>query len=203
MRYSQIPSWLDKLAQEEQDTATDEQDTTEAGNSESQDSGDDQSAESSDQPPADGEGEQPAEGEQQPSSDSGVTSEQIGGEIDALKKELEELKSNKDLEDEVERLKKKIDNINIDDDTNLNDSIYQSASKVAYVKRAMRRIFKKRASYLTTEQQEAVMNELRKNGDIPYQQLAQSMADTIGAKEDDIFMFLTNFANSNKHRRDL
>ena len=65
---------------------------------------------------------------------------QLQEEIKKLKEQVDELTGEEKLQHEIDNLKKRMDNIVVQDDPNMNDSIYQSASKIAYVKRCLRRI---------------------------------------------------------------
>jgi hypothetical protein len=69
-----------------------------------------------------------------------VTDENVQKELDTLKKQIEDLSKEKDLQAEIDMLKKKIENFNIVDNADLNSSINQSASKLSFIKRALRRL---------------------------------------------------------------
>lgn len=80
-------------------------------------------------------------GEQQPFDDGqpidfGMDS---NPEMEDLKKRLEELEKDKTLQGQVNVLKRKLDRLQINDDPNLNDSIFQSATK-KYVMRRISRL---------------------------------------------------------------
>lgn len=70
-----------------------------------------------------------------PAPDAGLAKE-----IEDLKKEIEGLKSEQTLEQQVKTLQKQVDNIQPIDNVDMNDSLNQSASKIAYIKRQIRRL---------------------------------------------------------------
>lgn len=126
--------------------------------------------------------------------------------IETLQKELDELQKKYDLENEVNLLKRRLDNLNIVDDTNLNDSLNQSAKlEIKFVKRAIRRIKSKiiKEGNLSSSQQNKIILELETNPQLTSQEIAAKLSSDIKAKEQDIFDFIRNsdFRFRHRHRR--
>jgi phosphopantetheine adenylyltransferase len=134
-------------------------------------------------------------------TETGDTSE-LQAEIDNLKKQIEELQKNFDLENEVKLLKKRLDNISMPSDTDLNDSINQSASReVKYIKRAVRRFLSKnKISGLTSAQQDAIISRLEQHPQSSCQEISSQLSKEIGASEQDIFDFIRNSDYRFRHR---
>jgi len=127
-------------------------------------------------------------------------------QVDELRQQIEDLSKSLDIENELEVLKRRIDNFSIPDNTDLNDSIYQTAfSEIKYVKRALRRIkesFKKQAN-LSSEQIEAIIIELENNSQLTCQEVAAKLSPVINANEQDIIDFIRNsdYRFRHRHRR--
>lgn len=124
----------------------------------------------------------------------------IQAQIDSLKSQIEELQKNFKLQDEVEILKKRIDNIFVNDDTDMNDSINQTAFiKIRHIKRSMRRL-----ANLSSEQQQLIIAELEQTPELSCQEIAAKMTSQIKAKEQDIIDFIrnTDYRFRHRHRRD-
>lgn len=86
--------------------------------------------------------EQPSGNEASPATPPGTSPDvaQLKQEIEEVKKHLDSLDGEEKIKNDIADLKKKMDNIEILDDANFNDSIYQEAShKVAHAKRVLRR----------------------------------------------------------------
>jgi hypothetical protein len=133
--------------------------------------------------------------------------DQLQQQIDDLKKQIDDLQGMFDLEEEVSILKKRIDNINIPDDPDMNDSIFQSASsEVKYIKRAMRRFVSKtkKQSGLTGDQEQLIINELEQTPELSCQEVAFKLAPQINVTEQDIVDFIrnTDYRFRHRHRRD-
>jgi len=121
-------------------------------------------------------------------------------EIDSLKKKIKELEGNFDLETEMDQIKKRLDNLNVPDDADINDNLFESGStELKQIKRAMRRMFAKKAD-LSGQQQEKIILEIRTNPQLSYQQLAKKLSSMINANEQDIFDYLSNLGHEYKHR---
>jgi exonuclease VII large subunit len=127
---------------------------------------------------------------------------ELQAEVDDLKKQIEELTKKFDLETEVEQLKKRLDNVSVPDDTDLNDSINQSASReIKYIKRAVRRfLMKNKTSGLTGSQQQRIISELEKQPDSSCQQISSQLAKELEVSEQDIFDFIRNSDYRFRHR---
>lgn len=122
-------------------------------------------------------------------------------EIDDLKKQIEDLQKKFDLETEVALLKKRLDNIHVKDDTDMNDSINQSACReVKYVKRAVRRLGKNKVSGLTSSQQNSIITMLEQHPQMSCQEIASQLSDELHASEQDIFDFIRNSDYRFRHR---
>jgi hypothetical protein len=131
-------------------------------------------------------------------SDSG----ELQAEVDELKKQIEDLTKKFDLETEVELLKKRLDNVSVPDDTDMNDSLNQSASReIKYIKRAVRRfLLKNKTSSLTGSQQQSIILELEKQPNSSCQQIASQLANDLKVSEQDIFDFIRNSDYRFRHR---
>ena len=121
-------------------------------------------------------------------------------EISDLKEQLDEIKKNFDMEDEVKKIKMRLDNLDIQDSTNLNDSLFQIACKdIKIIKRAVRRCYAK-ISNLNSEQQNKIINEIKANPRLSYQEISKKLSGVIGARQLDIFDFLMNTDYEYRHR---
>lgn len=117
-------------------------------------------------------------------------------QIEDLKKQIEDLKSENDMETQIQDLKRRLDNISVNDETNLNDDIFQSASReVNYIKRALRRV-----SGLTGSQRQMIEAELEKKPQQSCQEIAANISKSIGASEQDIIDFIRNSDYRFRHR---
>jgi hypothetical protein len=129
----------------------------------------------------------------------------LQAQIDELKSQIEELMKKDDVENEIQRLKTRLDNLNIPDDPDMNDSIFQSASReIKYLKRALRRLGAVKKAELSGEQQELIINELEQRPERSCQEIAQDLAEKINADEQDIFDFIrnTDYRFRHRHRRE-
>jgi prefoldin subunit 5 len=61
-------------------------------------------------------------------------------QIDALKGQITDLSKEKDIEEQLKTLQKRLDNLNVPTDADMNDSLNQTASKIASVQRNLRRL---------------------------------------------------------------
>jgi hypothetical protein len=66
--------------------------------------------------------------------------EDVTKQIDALKGQIKDLSKEKGIEEQLKTLQKRLDNLSIPTDADLNDSLNQSASKISAIQRSMRRI---------------------------------------------------------------
>jgi phosphomevalonate kinase len=141
----------------------------------------------------------PSLAEQIVSGDTGIDTQ---AQIDELKKQLEDMLKKFDLENEVQDLKKRLENIHVPDDTNMNDSLNQSAStQIKFVKRAIRRIMSKNVvAGLTGKQQQLITTELDQHPQLSCQQISAELSEKIGASEQDIFDFIRNSDYRFRHR---
>jgi hypothetical protein len=131
---------------------------------------------------------------------------EIDSQVDKMQKELDELQKKFNLENEVKILKRRLDNITVTDDTNMNDSLNQSAHReIRYVKRAMRRLMSKyfKEGSLSSVQEDKIISELETNPQLSGQEIAAKLSSEIKAKEQDIFDFIrnTDFRFRHRHRR--
>lgn len=78
------------------------------------------------------------------SNSNNVSSDEISKlkeEINTLKTSLDDLKKEKDVQQQIDFLRKKLENFNVVDNTDLNDSIFQTAkTEINFIKRALRRL---------------------------------------------------------------
>lgn len=141
--------------------------------------------------------EQPAEDIEEDSSND------IQKEVEDLKEQLAEIKKNFDMEDEVKAIKRRLDNMVVPDETDLNDSLFQIARKdIQIIKRAIRRCYAKISS-LTGNQQERIVNEVRQNPQLSYQEVSKKLSGVLGARQHDIFDFLMNTDTGIRHKRSI
>jgi hypothetical protein len=136
-------------------------------------------------------------------TDAGTSFDTSGlqSQIDGLKKKLEEIQKNFDLEEEINILKRKLENISVQDDTNLNDSIFQSACmKIKYIKRAVRRFLDKKAR-LYGKQQQLIETMLEQKPEMSSQEIAAQLTEIINMPEQDIIDFIRNSEFRFRHRR--
>lgn len=134
---------------------------------------------------------------------TGTDSGDLQAQISELNAKIEELSKNFDLGKEVEILKKRLDNINIPSDSDLNDSLFQTASSdVKYIKRALRRVANKisKKSNLNGEQQSLIISELEQNKDKTCQEVAFEFAKNLNVSEQDIIDFIRNTDYRFRHR---
>jgi len=126
----------------------------------------------------------------------------IQTQIDDLKKQIEELNKDKNLQLKVDLLEKRLNNISVQDQTDLIGTIFQSASsEIKYIKRAIRRI---KQSSLSGEQQQLISNELEQTPELSCQEIAAKLAQKLNASEQDIIDFIrnTDYRFRHRHRRD-
>jgi len=136
------------------------------------------------------------EGEPQETYIEPETINNLQTQIEDLQKQIEDLQKQDDLEVEIERIKNRLDNISVPDDTDLNDSLFQSASsKIKYLKRAIRRI-----KPLNSEQITQINLKLEQKPQMSCQEIALDLAKTIGAKEQDIIDYIRNSEFRFRHR---
>jgi hypothetical protein len=138
--------------------------------------------------------------------DLGNDTSEINSQVDKMQKELDELQKKFNLEDEVKVLKRRLDNITVTDDANLNDSLNQSACReIKFVKRAMRRLMSKyfKEGSLSSIQEDRIISELEANPQLTGQEIAAKLTLEIRAKEQDIFDYIrnTDFRFRHRHRR--
>jgi hypothetical protein len=84
---------------------------------------------------------------QQTESTSGI--ESLQKEIKDLKSQIEKLNGEEKMKNDIKELKEKLDNVVVQHNPNLNETIYQTASKIKYFKRAMRRLVNKNAKQVS------------------------------------------------------
>jgi hypothetical protein len=138
---------------------------------------------------------------QEPKSSAEI--DELKQQISELKEQLDELQKSSDVEEEVNKLKQRLDNLDIPDEANLNDSLFQISKKdIQIIKRAIRRCFAK-ASSLNSKQQEKIINEVRQNSHLSYQEISKKLSGVLGARQLDIFDFLmnTDYGFRHRHRR--
>jgi len=112
---------------------------------------------------------------------------------------LDEINKKFDLQTEVDILKKRLENVHVPDETDLNDTLNQTASKISFVKRAIRRILSKK-SCLSGEQQQLITTELDQHPQLSCQQMSSKLAKELGASEHDIYDFIKNSDYRYRHR---
>lgn len=100
----------------------------------------DQSAEQSSDQQQSGDAEQ---GSAQHQGDPSSEIESLKKEIKDLKGQIEKINGEEKLKNDIKELREKLDNVVVQHNPDLNQTINQSASKIKYFKRAMRRISKK------------------------------------------------------------
>jgi len=89
--------------------------------------------------------EETTKGEEETKPEEGSSNEppnldQLKDDVEDLKKEMKEVSKQETLEQQIKQLKKRLDNLDIQDDADLNDTIYQAASsKIKFVERLMKR----------------------------------------------------------------
>jgi len=196
-----------------EDPSTDETTDAPAEDAPAEDSATDETADTSTDMPVDPEdlpvgsdvpAEAPAEGGPDLNAIVGETGQAdvdaLKQEIDSLKKKIKELEGNFDLETEVTQIKKRLDNLNVPDNADINDNLFESGSiELKQIKRSMRRMFAKKAD-LNGQQQEKIILEIKTNPQLSYQQLAKKLSSMIDANEQDIFDYLSNLGHEYKHR---
>lgn len=155
------------------------------------------------------EGDVPAEDKPDPELAGDIAGTEPSGsdvqtQIEDLKKQLDEINKKFDLETEVNILKKRLENVHVPDETDLNDSLNQTASKISFVKRAIRRILSKK-SCLTGAQQQLITTELDQHPQLSCQQMSAKLAKELGASEQDIYDFIrySDYRYRHRHWREI
>jgi hypothetical protein len=135
-------------------------------------------------------------------TDTGVDTSGLQSQIDDLKKQLEEVQKSFNLEERLEDLKRRLENVSVPDSTDMNDSIFQSASsEIKYIKRAMRRFFIDKKAKLSGNQRQVIESVLEQKPEMTSQEIAAQLATTINASEQDIVDFIRNSEFRFRHRR--
>jgi hypothetical protein len=143
------------------------------------------------------EGEKPeAEAESSPPPQPDVTSEeQLKNQLEALKKQVEQLKTDKDVSQQLDDLKKQIDRIQVPNrNPDLNGSLFQSASmKIRHSRRKLRRICAnhiQKKSFFNTKQIELMENYTKTYPELGYNQLANLISKEIFLNPHEIYFYL-------------
>jgi hypothetical protein len=123
----------------------------------------------------------------------------VVNDLKDLKKQVKELYTEKDLQSQLDVLKRRIEDIQIPDEANLNSTMFQSASKIGYVKREWRR-FKaqlSKKSVLTGPQRSTIENYLNQHFEMSYPELAAFIAQRVNADKGEVFCYLMTLDRAN------